>query len=49
MVDDYYCMSLILLLLQAISCKTWEDGQPLPVEEDFWDETLLQVDNSKSK
>ena len=25
-----------------MSCENWDDGRPLQVEEDFWDESLLQ-------
>ena len=36
-------ITILMLVLQALSCENWEDGQPLSVEEDFWDDALLQV------
>ena len=33
----------MFLCVQAINCDNWEEGQPLQVEEDFWDDSILQV------
>ena len=36
------------LYKKAIGCENWEDGKPSQVEEDLWDDSMLQVRSSGS-
>ena len=38
---DY--VEALRLYKEAVGCEGWEDGQPIQVEEDLWDDSMLQV------
>ena len=31
------------LYKEAVGCESWEDGEPAQVEEDLWDDSMLEV------
>ena len=31
------------LYKEAVGCESWSDGQPNQVEEDLWDDSMLEV------
>ena len=31
------------LYKEAVGCERWEDGEPSQVEEDLWDDSMLEV------
>lgn len=42
---DY--VEALRLYKEAVGCETWGDGQPSQVEEDLWDDSMLQVSASR--
>lgn len=38
---DY--IEALRLYKEAVGCESWSDGPPTQVEEDLWDDSMLQV------
>lgn len=38
-----FCVTCSHYPSQAVACENWSDGPPTQVEEDLWDDSMLEV------
>lgn len=39
---------MMCLVVQALKCSVWRDGEPAGVEEDLWEDSLLSVGGAQN-